>query len=202
MLNSSFPGRFFPANSSVVSWYFVLTVNPGFRVASICGWEVFGVWEVGESCPHICFSPEDLFLDPSLLVSSLFSSSPPRLGAAAAGNVTTFESCPTHGPSLLLHWCLLTFSARQKSSLCLCLGTEETSHDDLGKVIVGGDKHTWTEIHLAICHLFLHYHSTCFKMLLKLKCMLEITLSSTAYWSPLQNAWWQSLRRCWEGENG
>lgn len=199
MLNSSFPGRFFPANSSAVSWYCVLTLNPGVRVASICGW-VFGVWEVGESCPHICFNPEDLFLDTSLLVSSLFS--PPRLGAAVAGNVTISESCPTHGSLLLLHWCLLTISATQNSSLCLCLGTEETPHGDLGKVIVGGDKHTWTEIHLAIYHLFLQYHSTCFKMLLRLKYMLEITLSSTPYRSPLQNAWWQSLRRCWEGENG
>lgn len=71
-----------------------------------------------------------------------------------------------------------------------------------GKVTVGGDKHAWTERPLAICHLFLRYHCTCFKMLLKLKCMLEITLSSTAYWPPLQNAWWQSLRRCWKGGGG
>lgn len=131
MLNSSCSGRYFPVNSPGVSWGSVLTLKEG-RVASICSWENFRVWEMGEFCVHVCFNPGGFFLDTPVVVSSLFSSSS-RLGAAAAGNLAICELFSACSPSLLLHWCLLIISVWWKSSLYLCLETEQTPHFDLKK---------------------------------------------------------------------
>lgn len=110
MLSSSFSGRLFPVNSSGVSCCSVLMLkaapsSPGGGAVSTGARDDFTVWEVDESCLHICLHPEALFLDPSLLMWSLSSSS-----------------------SL---WQEEIISARWRSSLCLCLRTEETPQFDL-----------------------------------------------------------------------
>lgn len=70
-------------------------------------------------------------------------------------------------------------------------------------VIVELNIHRLKSIYLFVgLDFFLVYLLTWFKTVLKLKCMVEITLSSTEYLSPFEKAWWQSLRRCWEKKKG